>query len=295
MMSAVRVDRYLTLSVFRALHRPGLGGAAGVVPILMYHSISDEPEDGVEPYYRLATNPRRFAEHMSWLNDSGYQGVSLETALAMLAYGEPDNRPLVAITFDDGLRNFYTEALPVIQQYGFTATMHLPTAFIGSQRRSFLGRECLTWDEVRELCAHGIRFGSHTVNHPKLHELSWDKIEDELRLSKMCIEQELEEEISGFAYPFAFPQEDRGFTSRFAELLNRLGYQSCATTVIGRAQPGDDAFCLKRLPVNSCDDEALFFAKLHGAYDWLGSAQRTVRQLKRLTGRSATREAGSAA
>ncbi len=261
----------------------------------MYHSISDEPEDGVEPYYRLATNPRRFAEHMRWLNDSGYQGVSLETALAVSANDESNNRPLVAITFDDGLRNFYTEAWPVIQQYGFTATMHLPTAFIGSQRRSFLGRECLTWDEVRELRTHGIQFGSHTVNHPKLNELSWDNIGDELRLSKMRIEQELGGGISGFAYPYAFPQEDRRFTSRFVELLQGLGYQSCATTVIGRARPGDDAFCLKRLPVNSCDDEALFFAKLHGAYDWLGSAQRTVRKLKRLTGKSVTREARSIA
>jgi peptidoglycan/xylan/chitin deacetylase (PgdA/CDA1 family) len=294
-MSAVRVDRYLTLSVFRALHRPGLGGAVRCVPILMYHSISDEPEDGVEPYYRLATNPRRFAEHMQWLHDSGYQGVFLETALATLADEEYDHRPQVAITFDDGLRNFYTEALPVIQQYGFTATMYLPTAFIGSHRRSFLGRECLTWDEVRELHKHGIRFGSHTVSHPKLHELPWNAIKNELERSKLCIERELEEEISGFAYPYAFPQEDQCFTSRFAELLRGLGYQSCVTTVIGRTQPGDDAFCLKRLPVNSCDDEDLFFAKLHGAYDWLGSAQRTVRQLKRLTGRSVTREAGSAA
>jgi hypothetical protein len=81
----------------------------------------------------------------------------------------------------------------------------------------------------------------------------------------------------------------------FAELLSGLGYHSCVTTVIGRVQPGDDVFCLKRLPVNSCDDEALFFAKLHGAYDWLGSAQRTVRQFKRLTGKSVTREARSAA
>ncbi len=295
MMSAVRVDRYLTLSVFRALHRPGLGGAARGVPILMYHSISDDPEDGVEPYYRLATNPRRFAEHMQWLHESGYWGVSLETALAMLAHGEFDNWPLVAITFDDGLRNFYTEAWPVIHQYGFTATMHLPTAFISSHRRSFLGRECLTWDEVRELRAHGIRFGSHTVSHPKLHELPWNAIKNELELSKLRIEEELGEVISGFAYPYAFPQEDRRFTRMFTELLHGQGYQSCVTTVIGRTQPGDDAFCLKRLPANSCDDEALFFAKLHGAYDWLGSAQRTVRQLKRLTGKSVTREARNAA
>jgi len=293
-MSAVRVDRYLTLSVFRTLHRVGWRGEK-CVPMLMYHSISDDREEGVEPYYRLDTNPCRFAEQMQWLRNSDYWGVSLEAALAMLASGESGNSPLVVITFDDGFRDFYTEAWPVIQRHGFTATMYLPTAFIAAQRKSFRGKECLTWNEVRELRAHGIRFGSHTVNHPKLHELSWNAIEDELRLSKTCLEQELGEAVAGFAYPYAFPQEDRHFTKMFTELLRGQGYQNCVTTVIGRAQAGGNLFCLKRLPVNSCDDEPLFVAKLHGAYDWLGSAQRAVRQLKRLTSKSVTREARSVA
>jgi peptidoglycan/xylan/chitin deacetylase (PgdA/CDA1 family) len=281
-MSAVRFDRYLTLSVFRTLCRGGSGGEKRV-PILMYHSISDDREEGVEPYYRLATNPRRFAEQMQWLRDSGYRGVSLETALAMLATGESGARPLAVITFDDGFRDFYTTAWPIIQRHGFTATMYLPTAFITSQRKSFRGKECLTWNEVRELRAHGICFGSHTVNHPKLHELPWNAIENELKLSKACLEQELEEEIASFAYPYAFPQEDGHFTKMFTELLCAQGYRTGVTTVIGRAQAGDDLFCLRRLPANSCDDRALFVAKLNGAYDWLGPAQHAFRHFKRWT------------
>jgi peptidoglycan/xylan/chitin deacetylase (PgdA/CDA1 family) len=276
MLSAVRIDRYLTLSVFQMLHRPG-GEGGKHVPILMYHGVSDDREDGVEPYYRLATDPRRFAEQMQWLRDSGYRGVSLETALAMPANGESGAGPLAVITFDDGLRDFYTTAGPIIQRHGFTATMYLPTAFIASQRKSFRGKECLTWDEVRELRAHGFRFGSHTVNHPKLHELSWNAVENELRLSKEGIEQELGEAVASFAYPYAFPQEDGHFTKTFTELLRGQGYRSCVTTVVGRMQPDDDPFCLKRLPVNSCDDKALFTAKLNGAYDWLSVVQKSFR------------------
>jgi len=113
-------------------------------------------------------------------------------------------------------------------------------------------KECLTWNEVRELRAHGICFGSHTVNHPKLHELPWNAIENELKLSKACLEQELEEEIASFAYPYAFPQEDGHFTKMFTEL--------CARKVTEPVSPrdwprpaGDDLFCLRRLPANSCD------------------------------------------
>lgn len=279
-MSA-RFDRYLTLSLFRPLRQAGWMNGEQSIPVLMYHSISDDAEEKVQPYYRLATSPRRFAEQMQWLRDLGFHGVSLEEALAGLADGKAGQGPLAAITFDDGFRDFYTEAWPVIQQHGFTATVYLPTAFIGPQRKLFHGKECLTWDEARELRRHGIRFGSHTVNHPKLYELDWAAIADELADSKKNIEQELGGEITSFAYPYAFPQEDQNFTKRFSGLLRGQGYQSCATTVVGRVQAGDDLYRMKRLPANSCDDAALFAAKLAGDYDWLSVFQRGYRTFKR--------------
>src|SRR5689334_1258885 len=73
----MRFDRGLTLYCFRTL-----GGAARQVPVLMYHSVSDDAEAGVAEYYRVATSPRRFAEQMQWLAEAGYRGVSLEEALA---------------------------------------------------------------------------------------------------------------------------------------------------------------------------------------------------------------------
>ena len=291
----MRFDRFLTLNVAHPLRSVRQANGDGSVPILMYHSISDEAEEGVEPYYRLATNPQRFAEQMQWLRNAGYFGVSLEEALGPLK-GSQAGKPLVAITFDDGFRDFHTVAWPVLRRHGFTANMYLATEFISSSRGSFRGKECLTWSEVRELRAQGARFGSHTASHPKLHELSWDAIRSELTVSKECIEKELGEPIDTFAYPYAFPQEDWQFTQRFTNLLRDLGYRSGVTTVLGRARAGDDVFRLKRLPANSCDDEALFIAKLNGAYDWLGSAQRAVRQWKRWTGKSAVRhENGSVA
>src|ERR1700733_9478823 len=107
-MSAVRLDRSITLSVFRPLNRVGLGSSEKCVPILMYHSISDDAEKGVGAYYRVATHPQRFAEQMQWVHDAGYTGVSLEEGLASWEAGKFDSRNLVAITFDDGFRDFHT-------------------------------------------------------------------------------------------------------------------------------------------------------------------------------------------
>jgi peptidoglycan/xylan/chitin deacetylase (PgdA/CDA1 family) len=265
----------------------------------MYHSISDDPEPGVRPYYKVCTSPRRFAEQMQWLADWGYRGVTLSAGLAAGADSRSKNKdqdfvpsssllPLrssigvaagsarsnaVVITFDDGFRDFYIAAFPVLHRHGFSATLYLPTAFIGDSYKKFKSRECLTWSEVRELHESGIEFGSHTVNHPTLVELAWPEIENELHASKSMIEERLGCRIHTFAYPYAFPQADKAFAKRFRDVLVGSGYESCVTTQIGCARAGKDSLQLPRLPASSEDDRLLFEAKLGGAYDWVAVPQ----------------------
>lgn len=300
----MRLDRILTLGLVRPWRE--LVAAAGPrLPVLMYHSISDDPEPSFSSYYKVCTSPQRFAEQMKWLADAGYRGVTLSEGLKELRKEESDKeqgpgretdsnrnpnsafkkQKLVAITFDDGFRDFHTEAFPVLRQHGFTATMYLPTAFIGDERKSFKGRECLTWAEIRGLQDAGIEFGSHTVSHPKLVELDWPQIELELNESKKTIEREVRRPIRSFAYPYAFPQASRDFAARFRTFLREAGYESCATTEIGPMRPGDDPLRTKRYPVNSCDDESLLLAKLAGAYDWMASLQRAAKALKKTSRR----------
>jgi peptidoglycan/xylan/chitin deacetylase (PgdA/CDA1 family) len=279
----MRLDRIVTLCLARPLAASGVVSQGHALPILMYHSVSDDAEKGVGPYYRVATNPRRFAGQMQLLSDLGYEGVSVEEALRTLSKGGVGRRRMVAITFDDGFRDFYTAAWPVLQAHKFSASMYLPTAFISSQRKTFRGRECMTWDEIRELRAQGVQFGSHTVSHPELYKLPWREIVSEVEQSKKCIEQELDEEVTGFGYPYAFPQQDARFVARFRELLNDRGYRNCVTTRIGRVKQDDDHFSLRRLPVNSCDDDALFAAKLDGHYDQISFVQSCMRRMKTWT------------
>jgi peptidoglycan/xylan/chitin deacetylase (PgdA/CDA1 family) len=268
----MRIDRWLTLRAFSPWRRSRVKQEAAL-PVLMYHSISDDSERGVQPYYRTHTSPARFEEQMGFLSARGYKTITLGDALSLLEKPESSFGRKVVLTFDDGFRNFLSGAFPALQKYGFTATIFLPTAFIRSGSKGFKGQECLAWDEVKTLRRSGITFGSHTVNHPKLIELPPREIERELRDSKSEMETELAEQVEDFAYPYAFPSLNQDFIAAFQNTLRHTGYRSCATTELGRARLGSDPFRLKRLPVNSLDDMSLFEAKLQGAYDWVASLQ----------------------
>jgi peptidoglycan/xylan/chitin deacetylase (PgdA/CDA1 family) len=124
------------------------------IPILMYHSISDEAENGMHPYYRTATSPLRFAAQMEQLHASGYGTVSLAEAVSAVEENRTCVRKVVAVTFDDGYRDFYRHAFPVLKRHEFSATVYLPTAYIADARVAFKGKECLNWAEVRELQQH---------------------------------------------------------------------------------------------------------------------------------------------
>lgn len=275
------MDRLLTLCLFRPLRSAVSVGGEFRLPVLMYHSVSDRSEVGVAPYYRTATSPKVFAEQMALLRAEGWETVTLGAGLEILRSEKAAQRKVVALTFDDGFRDFCITAFPVLRQYGFGATVYLPTAFIGKQPIQFKAHECLTWDEVRELHQADIEFGSHTVNHPELVRLPWSEVEKEVRESKAEIEQRLGVRVTSFAYPYAFPRALRVFVSRFGQLLRETGYESCVTTDIGRASGGTDLFAIPRLPVNDCDDAELLKAKLDGAYDWLAAPQRAFKALKR--------------
>jgi peptidoglycan/xylan/chitin deacetylase (PgdA/CDA1 family) len=210
----------------------------------MYHSISDETETG-QPYYWINTSPALFAQHMQYLADHDYQVIPLSTAVQMIrensklqtpnsnrvpsqsASKQSTNNPSplahqrqVVLTFDDGYADFYTHAFPILKQYGFTATVFLPTAFIGNGEQGLRGKPHLTWEQVRELQAAGLTFGSHTVNHPQLYDLNREEMELELRHSKETIEARINESTWS---PSAFPT---GSPNRTKPL--RENWQSCS-------------------------------------------------------------------
>jgi len=302
----MRLDRALSVSIARPILRVSGGHRRQGIPILMYHSISEQTDMAVHPYYRTVCRPETFEGHMKALGDGGFQSLALTEAVQVLSrmracdtippHGAvspaspkgsgSSGRPIV-ITFDDGLGDFYTAAFPILERFGFTATVFLATGYIG---RSFVtGRECLRAGQVKELAQKGIEFGSHTVSHPHLVGLPSGDIMRELSDSKSTVEQLIGRQVASFSYPYRFPEEDVAFTQELRMMLIEAGYKAGVTTAIGVSRAQNDPLFLSRLPINDADDPRLFRAKLQGAYDWMRVGQLLRKKLRRSAARLSRR------
>jgi peptidoglycan/xylan/chitin deacetylase (PgdA/CDA1 family) len=252
----------------------------------------------MHPYYETNTTPAVFTDQIKFLFENDYTIINLYDTIKILKsqgicqeeklYNKRINKSTskrdkyAVITFDDGFRDFYTKAFPILQEYGYSATVFLPTAYIGDGNLRFKEKECMTWGEIHELQKLGIQFGSHTVNHPELYELKKNKIEFELKKSKEKIDNTLGESIKAFSYPFALPEQDKRFIKSLREILQKCGYKYGVTTRIGTVLEIDNPLFLKRVPINSYDDLLLFKAKLEGAYDWIYNFQLLYKKIKNI-------------
>ena len=111
----------------------------------------------------------------------------------------------------------------------------------------------LTWDEIRETNHAGVVYGSHTVDHYRLAQLSTEEIHHQLARSKSILENELSEQCKHICYPVG------SFNTETMRLSKDCGYESGVTTEPGLNKPGDNLFSLKRIsfPSKGSDDESI--------------------------------------
>ena len=205
---------------------------SGDIPVLNYHRVADG--DGNNP---LTLSVPEFNEQMAYLNQHGYQSITPDDLLANLQ----DNAPLpdkpVLITFDDGYRDTYTNAYPILKKYGFTATVFLITDVVGHNDWY------VNWQQVKEMHQAGFVIGSHTLRHVPLTTLSPAEALFQLQKSKEGIEWRLGVPVKYFAYPTG------AYNAEVIELVKEAGYRAAFSVNFGRTGKTSNIYALERIPI----------------------------------------------
>lgn len=197
------------------------------IPVLYYHSI--DREEGNE----LRVPHEEFEEHLRFLEQAGYQSVTMNELYKHLQEGaELPDKPFV-LTFDDGYRDNYTNAFPITRKYGFTGTVFVVTDWID-------GTGYLTLEQLKEMKQAGWQIESHTLSHPKLNELADEELGQELQESKRVLEELLKHPVNYLAYPYG------NYDDRVIRASHAAGYRMGITTERGWAD-GKNLYRIQRI------------------------------------------------
>ncbi len=170
--------------------------------VLGYHGVShsrlrDDPS-------LLQVPPARFRHQVELLLAAGFRFVTL-AELARRAGGGDPPPGLAAITFDDGMRNNHSVALPILSEYGIRATVYVTIDFIGGFSpwiAAGADGAMMEAPELRDLVAAGWELGAHTMTHPDLSTMDYDECRREIEGGRDALEELAGAEIETFAYPF---------------------------------------------------------------------------------------------
>lgn len=213
-------------------------GQTEAVPILMYHYVRPDPGPDDPLGQDLSVTPEDFAEQIAYLAAQGYNTLTMAELADVRANRAvlPEN-PIV-LTFDDGYRDFYEAAWPVLRQHGFKATLFVITAVVEQP-------VYVTWAMIDELDKSGlVEIASHTVHHYELPYISDEEARAEVVESKAVLEQHLGHAVRSFCYPVG------RFSDRDVVLLREAGYEIAVTTVGGYAEADDEDLLLPRVRIH---------------------------------------------
>jgi peptidoglycan/xylan/chitin deacetylase (PgdA/CDA1 family) len=205
---------------------------------------------------------------MGYLAAHAYRVITLEALYGALGSGTELPRRCVVLTFDDGFADNYHHAYPILQRFGFPATIFLTVGFIGMDALPVLSGVSrsappLSWEQVDEMGRHGIVFGSHTLTHPSLSRLSPPEAVKEIVESKRLLEERIGQQAAFFCYPKG------DLNAGVKQVVRQAGYRAACGTNPGAVHRRSDLFCLPRTYIGRTDTLNDFRKKLCGAYDLL--------------------------
>lgn len=230
------------------------------ISIFMYHQVGRFAE--MREHRASYCDTDRFRGHLRYLKFIGAHVMSMSAAVAALDGDQPIPPRAVVLTFDDGCENFYENALPILQEYGFPAIVYAIAGMTGKSAQWLAASghptpPLMTDARLREVAASGVEIGSHAYGHIHLAGLPETSLRHEVSDSKRRLEDVLGRPVEHFCYPYG--SHDLAAILATAE----AGYRSAVTCQRGAATSAFDVLALPRKGVSYGDDAIGFAWKLH--------------------------------
>jgi peptidoglycan/xylan/chitin deacetylase (PgdA/CDA1 family) len=191
--------------------------------------------------------------------DNGYKFVKLSEAFKTFANttGTVIYDKTLVLTFDDGYRDFYLNAYPILKKYNVPASLYVINQDIGRPGN-------VTWEMIKTIHNEGlIEVGAHTINHLPLSRLRPEKAYYQMAKSKELLESALGTKIETIIYPFG------DYNNNVKKQAKDIGFIGAASIYFGDKPNRDDPYAWRRVMVNNRDLGPLLLRKLFVAYEIL--------------------------
>lgn len=238
------------------------------MPVIMYHRvIKDESEKGVHGTY---VTVKQFEEQMKYLKEKGYETITFKDLLNNRYKQRFDkDKKWIMLTFDDGYKDNYENAFPILKKYQFKGIIYLLDGIEynkwdvdnpGNPEKRFT---LMNQEEILEMQNYGIEFGGHTSTHPRLAELSTEQVKSEIINSKSNIEKIIGKELLSFAYPYGSLNEE------VKRISQEAGYKFAVATDSGSIVFSDDLYEIRRIGIFPTNNLFNFKRKVSGKYNFI--------------------------
>ncbi len=224
------------------------------IRILTYHRVNPDTR---LPDVHISVSPKAFKQQMAWLHQNKWRVISLREAINQISKRNIRAEKQVVITFDDGFRDNFEFAFPVLWHYKFPATIYLISS------KCTKHSDYLDYYQIQIMQQHQISFGAHTVTHPNLAEIQEHQAWEEIIKSKTELEGILGKPVSSFAYPSG------RFNAIHQKMLSQADFQSGLTVAPGGNGVNENLLRLKRTEIANHDSLFDFRNKLLGGFDLL--------------------------
>lgn len=197
------------------------------IPVLVYHRIGYAPAEASDVYKSLTIEPEWFEKHLHYLQEHGFTAVRFSDVAEYFKTGKPLPKSPVMINFDDGYKDFYENALPLLKKYKMTGTLFMVSGYIGYPAY-------LNLDQLKEARDAGIEIGAHSMTHAKLTKV--ENAREEITKSKQVLEEKLGIKVTTFAYPYGL------YNDEIEQMVRDGGYETGRSFTTGNGISTENLF-----------------------------------------------------